>query len=157
MALADIGAKNYATANSIYQDERNFEYQKQKDEQARQDALQASRAAASGSGLGSALASIYGASGGAPQPQQVGAMTKKTNNGGFSFTDGKNAISAAKYAQLNGMDITSLLHQMASQGDAYAANAYNWLRKVQGTDIANTPQKLLALAQKNFSPLFWGL
>jgi hypothetical protein len=46
---------------------------------------------------------------------------------------------------------------MGMQGDAYAANAYNWLQRVKGMDIANTPQKLLALAQKNFAPLFWGV
>lgn len=84
-------------------------------------------------------------------------MAKKSDNTGFAFTDqaGK-PISAARFAQLNGQDISAVLAQMARGGDAYAANAFNWLQKVKGSDFVNTPQKLLAQAQKNFAPLFWG-
>lgn len=85
-------------------------------------------------------------------------MAQKAQGGGFNFTDNSGkAISAAKYAQLTGGDITDVLRSMGQGGDAYAANAYNWFQKVKGSTMANTPQKLMALAQKNFAPLFWGL
>jgi hypothetical protein len=156
-ALADIGRSDYGTAQDVFGRDRAFEEQQRQfnDQMALQREQQ--RLAAS---QNSALASLYGggASQAGGQTRSVGNMVRKTNGGGYAFTDpNNNSISAAKYAQLNGLDIGDVLRQMGQQGDAYAANAYNWLQKVKGMDAANSPEKLLALAQRNFSPLFWGL
>lgn len=153
-ALADIGRADYTTAQDIYGRDRSFEeQQRQFDTQLAESRRQA--AASSG-----ALSGLYGggAAATAGQKSTVGTMAKKSNNGGYAFADqGGQSISAAKYAQLNGLNISQVLKEMGANGDSYAANAYNWMQKVQGMDMANTPQKMLALAQRNFAPLFWGL
>lgn len=63
---------------------------------------------------------------------QVIPKNGKNGAGGFAFRDatGK-TISAAQYAQLSGTAFGDLLHQMASQGDAYAAQAYNQIKANQ--------------------------
>lgn len=156
-ALADYGKQDYMNAQDIYGRDRAFEeQQRQFNEQQAFARDQANRQVAQSS----ALASLYGGGAGAAAQtaKTVGNMVAKPQGGGFAFTDPKGqSISAAKFAQLNGADISDVLQHMGMQGDAYAANAYNWLQRVKGMDIANTPQKLLALAQKNFAPLFWGV
>jgi hypothetical protein len=142
----------------LYGRERDAEAKAERDRAfaAAQAEVQAATRRASG---GSGGASGYGLGGyvGGAQAAPKANMAQRAG-GGFNFTDaGGKPISAAKYAQMTGQSINNVLAQMAKSGDGYAANAYNWLRSIQGTDFANNPQKLYKAANKNFSALFWGV
>lgn len=79
----------------------------------------------------------------------VGGYAAK-GNGGVAFTDqGGNPISAAKFAQNNGVGIGDLLYRMGQSGDQYAAGVYNQLKAAP--QFASSPQTKSA-----YSSLFWG-
>lgn len=146
-ALASIGQNDYATANDISNQDRNFEEQQRQFNE--NLALQKQQAAAQAAS-NAALASLYS---GSNQKQATPAATAtKRQDGGFNFVDpsGK-AISAATYAKLTGQDIGTVLHNMASQGDKYAQQAYNEIQQNQSYYAAH-PDVL----QREFSSLFWG-
>lgn len=116
-------------------------------EQIREANMQNALARSQGSG-GIDLGSLLGAGAGGA----VGPTISQRAGGGFNFTDaGGKAISAAKYAQLTGTALGTVLKQMGQSGDSYAANAY--------AAIANHPNlspKALAQIKKNYSAIFWG-
>ena len=69
----------------------------------------------------------------------------------FGFTDRQgNPISAARYAELTGQDIRDVLAEMGAQGDTYAQQVYNKLRRDPN------PQQRLGQYKTAYSPLFWG-
>lgn len=95
-----------------------------------------------------------GASGTRATPPAV--MTQKSNGSGFAFADNTGqSISAAKFAQLTGQDIRSVLYTMGQQGDSYAAAVYNQLRQDPffGKGDANYDKRV----KNAYSPLFWGV
>ena len=102
----------------------------------------------------SAFSPSFGA--GATTPAAPAAvMTPKSNGSGFAFADSSGQpISAAKYAQLTGQDIRSVLYSMGQKGDTYAAQAYNQLRNDPffGKGDANYDNRV----KETYSPLFWG-
>lgn len=101
----------------------------------------------------SALSPSFGASAASAKPAAV--MTQKSNGSGFAFADGSGQpISAAKYAELTGQDVRSVLYSMGQKGDTYAAQAYNQLRSDPffGKGDANYDARVKA----TYSPLFWG-
>ncbi len=82
-------------------------------------------------------------------------MTKKSGGGGFAFADkGGQSISAAKYAQLTGQDIRTVLYTMGQQGDSYASAVYNQLRQDPFFGKGNAQYD--ARVKSTYSPLFWG-
>lgn len=94
------------------------------------------------------IGSLFGGAGGGGGTN--GPSMSQRSGGGFNFTDAAGRpISAAKYAQLTGNDIASVLRAMAQHGDNYAANAYASLGKVKNA-------KAKANVVKNFNALFWG-
>ena len=142
-SLNNLGIDQRKTALGTQQQQQQLDFQReqlaaQQRAQAKQDAL---------------MSSLYGGGGGsAAAPVTPAAMMIKRPNGGFNFSDstGK-AISAASYASMNKVPIGTLLHQMASQGDTYAKQAYNQIRANQAW-YNKHPEAL----QQEFSPLFWG-
>ncbi len=162
--LAKLQDQASQAAQGIYQGQQdklsyaqnlyNTLYQKEKDAQAtaqaeadRQEQIRefnAGLSAKSGGGTGNIIL-------GNSQPSSATPGMQKRSNGGFNFQDsGGNAISAAKYAQLTGQDVASVLKYMAQNGDSYALDAYNALSKVKN-DAAK------ANVLKNYNSLFWGI
>lgn len=85
----------------------------------------------------------------------VGNAVAKSG-GGYAFTDASGQpVSAATFASQNNVPIGDVLYRMGQAGDTTAANAYNWLKYNQGTDLAKSG-KLDQLAKQNYSSLFWG-
>lgn len=92
-----------------------------------------------------------------PPPNNTSTAVKPSmqprTGGGFNFQDTTGApISAAKYAQLTGTPLGTLLQQMASKGDMGAANAYADYSKVVNSGNAAA----IANVKKNFESIFWG-
>lgn len=85
-------------------------------------------------------------------------MTQKQGDSGFAFTNtGGQSISAASYAQQANIPLGTLLQQMAGAGDAYAGQAYNWLKTQQAMPYAKSnPAQVLKNAAGKYSALFWG-
>lgn len=131
---------NAATAaEQAAEQKRQWQAQFDAQQAAAAEALRQSKASGAGSynlGAGAAKAA-------APTMQP-------RSDGGFNFQDaaGK-AISAAKFAQLTGQDVASVLRYMASKGDETARNAYVGLSKV-----ANAKARENVIRQ--YSSLFWG-
>ena len=103
----------------------------------------------------SAFSPSFGASASAGGAKPAAVMTQKSNGSGFAFADsGGQPISAAKYAELTGQDIRSVLYSMGQKGDTYAAQVYNQLRNDPffGKGDANYDARVKA----TYSPLFWG-
>lgn len=79
----------------------------------------------------------------------------KVINRQYGFVDANgNAISAAKYAELSGVPLGSLLKQMGDSGDQYARVAYNRIKS--GSKQLSKSKKMQNLVKQRFSPLFWG-
>lgn len=118
-----------------------FEFEKQKfGEQLAEQRRQA--AAAAGGGFSP---SFGGGAPAGPAPKM-----QARGGGGFNFTDaGGKAISAAKYAQLTGQDLMSLLQGMGQAGDRFAAQAWYQLSKTKNNTAFNN-------AKKQYQTLFWG-
>jgi len=138
--------------NTLYQREADAEKARQaeldRQEQIRQfnEQLAASKKSSGSYNLGG-TASTASTAGGATAVQR--------NGGGFNFTDSSgNAISAAKYAQLTGQGIGTVLANMANKGDAYAAQLYNQLKSDPffGKGDANYDNKI----KNQYSAIFWG-
>jgi hypothetical protein len=85
------------------------------------------------------------------QPRMVVRGTGSGGSTEFGFTDRNgNPISAARYAEVTGQDIRTVLGQMGQQGDTYAQQVYNNLKRDPN------PQANLGQYKKTYSPLFWG-
>lgn len=125
------------------------EQQRQFDQQMAQMKRQAEQA------LRAASYSFSGGGGGGNKSSAPALMSKKSNGSGFNFTTSSGqAISAARYAQLTGQDIRSVLNSMGRQGDTYAAAVYNQLRL---DPFFGKGDKAYDKRVKNlYSPLFWG-
>lgn len=140
-ALANLrtAAKQQATSlqdaiNQIQERRQNAALSLQQTDQQRYDtyqqnqqALAAQRAAAAASDISKYFntGTASTANSQAATPTQ-GAYTYKNGSngsGGFAFYDaGNNPISAAKYAQLNGIKLLDLINKMAKAGDTGAAS-----------------------------------
>lgn len=151
-ALNKVTENQYNQAYGIRQNELDLE-EKQR-EFDRQLAAQQAAARASGSGGGGGGNGIYtGGGGGGKVPA---ATVQQRSGGGFNFQDSSgNSISAARYAQLTGQPIGTVLQQMAAKGDKYAASVYNQIanfaRQNPGYNVFND-----AAAKKAYSAIFWG-
>lgn len=89
-----------------------------------------------------------------PQAESAKAFSQKRSSGGFNFQDVNNkAISAAKYAQLTGQNIADVLRKMGEEGDKYAAQAYNDIKRQPG--FGTSPQVTNAVKSR-YNALFWG-
>ena len=145
--LASLDANNYAQANDIYNQERNFaEQQRQFD---LNYALQKQSAAGS-AGSGSALASLFGGSAASATP--AAAKLVQRADKGFNFTDGAGqSISAAQYAQLKGIPFRDLLTDLAKAGDKGAQQALGFV----GNDLGYDPSKIGNLGSL-YNALVWG-
>lgn len=89
-----------------------------------------------------------------PTAPKAFSAFKNGQNGaaGTNFTDTNGqAISAAKYAQLTGTDIGTLLQKMGAGGDRYAQQAYNEIANNKAFYQANPD-----ILKQEFGALFWG-
>jgi hypothetical protein len=69
-----------------------------------------------------------------PESQPAKAFSQQRSGGGYNFQDANgSAISAAKYAQLTGQDLMSVLLKMGQAGDKVAAQTYNQLKQKPGS------------------------
>ena len=92
---------------------------------------------------------------GAAGAKPAAVMAKKSNGSGFAFANSNGqAISAAKYAELTGQDIRTVLYSMGQQGDTYAAQVYNQLRNDPYFGKGNAAYD--ERVRSTYSPLFWG-
>lgn len=88
---------------------------------------------------------------GGSQQTANGPRYSQRQDGGFNFVDGQGRpISAAKYAQLTGQDVRSVLGAMGQAGDKYAAQVYNQLRADPFV------QKNEGRYKQLYSSIFWG-
>lgn len=119
--------------------QRAQELAKEEREYARQRSLVAQQSASTNTFLGT-------------QVRQGSAQARP--GGGFNFQNAQGQpVSAAKFAQDNGIGIGDLLYRMGQQGDKYAAQAYNQIARVVPF---KSQQEAADAARRQFSALFWG-
>lgn len=126
----ELSDREWQRAQELAKEEREFQ---------RQRRLQADQSASTNTFLGM---------------QTRNGAAQARAGGGFNFTNTQGQpISAAKFAQDNGIGIGDLLYRMGQQGDTYAAQAYNQIARVapfkSQQDAANA-------AKNQYSALFWG-
>jgi hypothetical protein len=148
-ALADIGRNDYATAQDLYNRDRDFSFRQQQFEyQKQQDEANRRAAAAQSSAINGALFNTNKASN-----TPAGSQMSKKPDGGFAFTnDLGNPISAAQYAINKGIPFRELLQVMARQGDKGAEQALGFV----GNDLGADPTKLNANTANIYNSLIWG-
>lgn len=135
-------------AQSIFENNRNYELALQQAE----DARRAASAAAYSPGAGDFLSGLGlgAAPSGAPGTQ---AQMIQRKGGGFNFTIGGKAVSAAAYAAATKTPIRNLLQTMAKAGDTGAKAALGFV----GGDMKADPRKLNAQNAAIYNSLFWGI
>lgn len=141
-ALLGVQERRRAQADQIRQMELDRQFQAE--QQAENRRASARAAASQASATYGALSSMMGGG------QQSTGMSRKAD-GGFAFTDAQgNPVSAATYAQNQGLDIRDVIYQMGQAGDKYAQTVYN--------QMINDPfiDRNLAQYARQYSPLFWG-
>jgi hypothetical protein len=89
------------------------------------------------------------------KPEAPLVSANKRQNGGYNFTDqaGK-PISAAKFAQVSGQPIGSVLYTMGQNGDKYAQQLYNQLKG--DTMFGKGNAQYDARIKQAYAPIFWG-
>lgn len=156
-SLNSLALNQRTQAQSIFDNERNFEeQQRQFNEQ-----MAAQRAAAAGSTSASAgdyLSQLLG--GGGSQQGNTEAKMSQRQGGGFNFNIGGKAVSAATYAKATGTPFRTLLSQMAKAGDKGAEAALIFV----GNDYGFDSRKINAIhapsGLKNrdvYNSLTWGM
>lgn len=136
-ALASLQEDQVKTANSI-------EGQQQQNDIAQQQADAAARAAGVANGSIGGLLSGGGGAAASTAPGKAAVQQRK--DGGFNFQDsGGKAISAARYSQLTGVPIRTLLQTMANAGDAGAKQALGLV----GNDYGYNRSKVTSQNQIN--------
>lgn len=147
-ALADIGLAQGTQALNIYQTEKTRaqeqeQWQREMDWKTREAELNRRATSAGGGG------------GGSTRTGAVKATMQQRGDRGFDFTDANgNAISAARYAELTGQGIGTVLYAMGQAGDSYAQQLYNQLANDPffgkgDEDYDNRVKEL-------YSAIFWG-
>ncbi len=118
------------------------------------EARRAAAASASGYGFGGG-----GGGGGGGNGLMPGMSYKNGKDGrsGFALVANGKPVSAAGYAKAKGVSVGDVLSTMAQAGDTTAANAYKWIRSIQGTDMWKSGRWKNTPAYRNFSSLFWGV
>lgn len=88
-----------------------------------------------------------------PSPTSKPYQMTQRAGGGFNFTNNGKAISAAEYAQANGIAFRDLLTHMAQSGDSGAKAALGFV----GNDFRYDPSKISAGGNANiYNALTWG-
>jgi hypothetical protein len=157
-ALNNMNIDQRKTAMSIRETQQNRDFEAQQAALARQAQERASAAANASSG---AMEKLFNQqqqqTNGLPAGMEArsNALGKLT---GFNFTVAGKPASAAQFAAANKLPVSDVLYKMATSGDTTAANAYNWLSRIQKVDpqgFAKGTYKNTA-PYKQFSSLFWG-
>lgn len=128
----------------------NLDYALKQQELAKSNASSGSSGGGGGSGTGGSYSS-YGSSSSSGGGGGGASAGVKSDGSGYWFKDasGKD-ISAARYAQITGTPLVTLLTQMGQSGDAYAGAV---ARQLQADPF---PDKSMAQYKKLYSSLFWG-
>ena len=147
-AINQINERRDTLGQSIYQQEKDREFQSREAALARDAQLKAARAAAASSFSPSFSPPTAPGSGGT---DSFGNVIQRKNKG-FNFTDNNGrAVSAAIYARANNIPFRSLLERMAKLGDTGAKKALGFV----GNDFGYDPRRIGSNAQL-YNNLVWG-
>lgn len=134
------------------QDLNNKEWQQAATLAAQEQQFQQQRSlAAQAAALNAASVNTFNGAGLTGKSSGVGTASAKPG-GGFNFTDASGkSISAATFANANGVSVGDLLYRMGQSGDQYAQAAY---QQIAGNK--QLYQQNPNILKNEFSPLFWG-
>lgn len=148
-SLNSLSRDQRSQAQSIFDANRNFaEQRRQFNEQQRLAREQMARSGSGGGGGASAADYLSALAGSASKPKGTQAKMSQRKDGGFNFTIGGKAVSAATYAKATGTQFRSLLSQMAKKGDKGAKAALGFV----GNDFGYDPRKVNAAL---YNALVW--
>jgi hypothetical protein len=165
-SLNGLARERNSQATALFNDNRNYDLQQRQFKESQRQfnenlKLQREAAARAGGGGGGGdylggLGDIFGGGGGgsAPgAPAGVQAKMSQRKGGGFNFTIGGKAVSAATYAKATKTPFRNLLSTMAKNGDAGAKLALGFV----GNDYGYDRKKINSAQAANiYNALVWG-